>query len=135
MCVGPGCVSLLRRCSRTPGALSLLQIIRGRAGWCTSRAPGFGRPNGVPRSGDRDSPMVRIRLDERVVSAPLLRARVCSMLHVAAIVFCDRCEAATARTERGWRAYITPAKDGKRSVTVVCPVCAEQGFGEDAAPD
>lgn len=54
------------------------------------------------------------------------------MLQTAAIIFCDRCEAATARFERGWCAYITSATDAE-TVTVVCPTCAERNFGEDEA--
>jgi hypothetical protein len=51
----------------------------------------------------------------------------------AAIAFCDSCETATARTERGWRAYIATGDDGEQSVTIVCPACAERCFGEDEA--
>ena len=53
------------------------------------------------------------------------------MLKVDAIVFCDRCETACARTERGWRAYVATGSDGAQSVAVLCPVCAEACFGED----
>jgi len=56
------------------------------------------------------------------------------MLRTAAILFCDRCETATARFERGWYAYINVDEDGREtSVTVVCPACAERSFGEDEA--
>jgi hypothetical protein len=55
------------------------------------------------------------------------------VLQTAAIIFCDRCEAATARFERGWCAYITAANDAETGVTVVCPTCAERNFGEDEA--
>ena len=53
------------------------------------------------------------------------------MLQTASIIFCDRCEAVTARFERNWRAY-APENDDFR-VTVVCPECAERKFGEDEA--
>ena len=48
------------------------------------------------------------------------------MLKLDSIVFCDRCEAASARSERGWRAYI-----GANGVAVICPACAEAFYGED----
>jgi hypothetical protein len=53
------------------------------------------------------------------------------VLGLASVLFCDRCEAATAHAERGWRAYITPEHDGEPSVSVLCPACAEQRVGED----
>ena len=53
------------------------------------------------------------------------------MLKVDGIVFCHQCEAASARTERGWRAYLVSGSDGEPAVAVVCPVCAEATFGED----
>jgi hypothetical protein len=53
------------------------------------------------------------------------------MLGVASILFCDRCEAATARSERGWRAHIVAGADGQ--ATIVCPACSERYFGEDEA--
>jgi len=53
------------------------------------------------------------------------------VLRTAAIVFCDRCERATARFERGWRAYVVGDADRMRCVKVVCPECAERLFGED----
>jgi hypothetical protein len=56
-----------------------------------------------------------------------------TMLQTAAILFCDRCEAATARFERGWFAYITTERGTETAVTVVCPACAERAFGEDEA--
>jgi hypothetical protein len=55
------------------------------------------------------------------------------MFQSATIVFCDRCEAAAARCQRGWRAYITSGINGESCVTVVCPSCAELTFGEDEA--
>ncbi len=55
------------------------------------------------------------------------------MLQTAAIIYCDRCEAATARFERDWRAYLTPDSDAETHVTVICPACAERNFGEDEA--
>jgi len=48
------------------------------------------------------------------------------VLKLDAILFCDRCEAASARTERGWRAYLVG--DG---IAVICPACAEAVYGED----
>jgi hypothetical protein len=48
------------------------------------------------------------------------------VLKLDAILFCDRCEAASARTERGWRAYLVAG-----GVAVICPACAEACFGED----
>ena len=55
------------------------------------------------------------------------------MLKTATIIFCDCCEAATASFERNWRAYVTATRGLERRVTVVCPDCAEQVFGEDEA--
>jgi hypothetical protein len=55
------------------------------------------------------------------------------MLYLAAIAFCDGCNVATARTERGWRAYITTGKDSEPSVTIICPACSERSFGDDEA--
>ena len=52
------------------------------------------------------------------------------MLHLLATAFCAGCGAATGRTERGWRAYLTES-DNEPSVTLVCPSCAEARFGED----
>jgi hypothetical protein len=49
----------------------------------------------------------------------------------AAIVFCDRCEVASARTERGWRAYISACINGQATITIVCPACAERYIGEN----
>jgi hypothetical protein len=54
------------------------------------------------------------------------------MLQTASIIFCDHCEAGTARFERSWRAYVKPESDTTR-VTIVCPTCAERKFGEDEA--
>lgn len=56
-----------------------------------------------------------------------------TVLQTASIIFCDRCDASTARFERDWRAYVTPESDGMR-VTISCPACAELNFGEDEAP-
>jgi hypothetical protein len=53
------------------------------------------------------------------------------MLALACILMCDRCEAATARVERGWRAYITPHQEGESAVSILCPACAERRVGED----
>ncbi len=57
------------------------------------------------------------------------------MIGVGSIVFCDQCQTATARTVRGWRAYIAAADDDCKgsSVTVLCPDCAERRVGEDEA--
>jgi hypothetical protein len=55
-----------------------------------------------------------------------------TVLQTASIIFCDRCEAGTARFERNWRAYVQPENDDLH-VTVVCPECAERKFGEDEA--
>ena len=55
------------------------------------------------------------------------------MLHLACILFCDRCEAATARTERGWRAYLETGGGADPFVIVLCPECAERRIGEDEA--
>jgi hypothetical protein len=52
------------------------------------------------------------------------------VLGLTCVLFCDRCEAATAHPERGWRAYIAPEHDGEPSVSVLCPTCAEQRLGE-----
>ena len=54
------------------------------------------------------------------------------VLQTASIIFCDQCEAGTARFERNWRADVKPESDSKR-VTIVCPTCAERKFGEDEA--
>jgi hypothetical protein len=55
------------------------------------------------------------------------------VLKLDSILFCDRCEAASARTERGWRAYLVIGSRGARSLAVVCPTCAEASYGEDEA--
>jgi hypothetical protein len=48
------------------------------------------------------------------------------VLKLDSILFCDRCEAASARSERGWRAYLAA-----KGVAVICPACAEAFYGED----
>jgi hypothetical protein len=48
------------------------------------------------------------------------------VLKLETILFCDRCEAASARSERGWRAYLAD-----KGVDVICPTCAEAFYGED----
>ncbi len=53
------------------------------------------------------------------------------MTNATAILFCDSCEAASARSERGWRAYLVPGADGRPSLEVLCPLCAESVVGED----
>lgn len=55
------------------------------------------------------------------------------MLGLAAILFCDRCEAATARSERGWRAYLVVGTNSEETITTLCPSCAERHVGEDEA--
>jgi hypothetical protein len=55
------------------------------------------------------------------------------MLGVASILFCDRCEAATARSERGRRAYVVTGANGEAPVRTLFPSCAERHFGEDEA--
>ena len=55
------------------------------------------------------------------------------MRQATEILFCDTCESATARSERGWRAYIEAGDDGELTVEVLCPVCAEAAVGEDEA--
>src|SRR5215470_16221071 len=53
-----------------------------------------GRPKGL--GGTR-------RVHHAASAAP---AHAAVVLRVDSIVFCGRCEAASARTERGWRAYV-----------------------------
>jgi hypothetical protein len=55
------------------------------------------------------------------------------MLQIGAIVLCNRCDAATARFERGWFAYITAESDAETCVTVLCPACAGRNIGEGEA--
>jgi hypothetical protein len=51
---------------------------------------------------------------------------------MSAYLRCDRCETASTRCERGWRAYIGTDADGDEpTIEVVCPACAERLFGED----
>jgi hypothetical protein len=52
------------------------------------------------------------------------------VLSEAGFLYCDCCDAASARTERGWRAYLT-AGDDEQIVSVVCPACAEVRVGEN----
>jgi hypothetical protein len=54
-------------------------------------------------------------------------------MHATAILFCDACEAATTRSERGWRAYLTDGEAGVAALEVLCPLCAESVGGEDEA--
>ncbi len=56
------------------------------------------------------------------------------MLRTASILFCDRCDNATARFERGWFAFRISDGGAVEDVTIVCPDCAEQMFGEDETP-
>lgn len=53
------------------------------------------------------------------------------MLRLSCILFCDRCDAVAARTQRGWRAYLEDEGGGEPSVVVLCPECAERRIGED----
>jgi hypothetical protein len=53
------------------------------------------------------------------------------VLRLARILFCDRCEASAARTERGWRAYLETGDGADPFVIVLCPECAERRIGED----
>jgi hypothetical protein len=55
------------------------------------------------------------------------------VLRLACLLFCDRCDAVAARTQRGWRAYLEAVEGGAPSVTVLCPECAERRIGEDEA--
>jgi hypothetical protein len=55
------------------------------------------------------------------------------VLHLSCILFCDRCDAAAARTERGWRAYLEDCGGAVPLVVVLCPECAERRIGEDEA--
>ncbi len=55
------------------------------------------------------------------------------MPQTAAIIVCNRCEAAMVRFERGWCASITAERDAETCVTFVCPACAERSFGEGGA--
>jgi hypothetical protein len=55
------------------------------------------------------------------------------MLRTASILFCDWCEASTARFERAWLAYVERESDTERHLMIVCPGCAERNFGEDEA--
>lgn len=50
------------------------------------------------------------------------------------MLFCDGCDAATTRSERGWRAYVKAADgDDSPALEVLCPCCAEAAVGEDEA--
>ena len=55
------------------------------------------------------------------------------MRQATEILFCDGCESATARSERGWRAYLETGDDGEVVLEVLCPICAESVVGEDEA--
>jgi hypothetical protein len=55
------------------------------------------------------------------------------MRQATEILFCDSCETATARSKRGWRAYLEVDEDGVAAVEVLCPLCAESVVGEDEA--
>jgi hypothetical protein len=45
----------------------------------------------------------------------------------------DRRNAATVRSERGWRTYVVVGANGEAAITTLCPSCAERHFGEDEA--
>ena len=49
------------------------------------------------------------------------------------MLFCDGCDAATTRSERGWRAYVRADGDDSPALEVLCPCCAEAAVGEDEA--
>jgi len=51
------------------------------------------------------------------------------VLRKSATLICDRCDAAIAGFERGWRAYVGTTPEER--VQLVCPACAERLFGED----
>jgi hypothetical protein len=55
------------------------------------------------------------------------------MRQATEILFCDSCEAATATSGRGWRAYLEVGEDGVTAVEVLCPSCAERVVGDDEA--
>lgn len=55
------------------------------------------------------------------------------MRQATEILFCDSCETATARSERGWRAYLEVGEDGAVALEILCPLCAEAVVGEDEA--
>jgi hypothetical protein len=55
------------------------------------------------------------------------------MLGVAAIVFRNRRNAASARSERGRRVYTVAGADDQASITTISPACGERHFGEDEA--
>ena len=55
------------------------------------------------------------------------------MMQATAILFCDGCETATTRSERGWRAYLREGDGGAEALEVLCPLCAESVVGEDEA--
>lgn len=48
-----------------------------------------------------------------------------------AVLLCAACGAASATTERGWRAYRRVELDGRHFLLIVCPCCSECLYGED----
>lgn len=56
-----------------------------------------------------------------------------TVLRSITAIFCDRCDAATTRFERNWRAYLVEEGAARPVVVVLCPVCAELLEGEDEA--
>jgi hypothetical protein len=56
-----------------------------------------------------------------------------TMRSTTPMLFCDGCDAATTRSERGWRAYVRIDDDESAAVEVLCPCCAEAAVGEDEA--
>lgn len=55
------------------------------------------------------------------------------MLQTTQLLFCDHCNSATDRCERGWRAYPALSERRSNALAILCPDCAEQLFGEDEA--
>jgi len=53
-----------------------------------------------------------------------------------AILVCVECGAATDRSERGWRAWLTAEEnDEPAEVVVLCPGCSQREFGDDTWPE
>lgn len=55
------------------------------------------------------------------------------VLQSISAIFCDRCDAASIRFERHWRAYLVEDSSGRRMAVVLCPACSELVAGEDEA--
>jgi hypothetical protein len=56
------------------------------------------------------------------------------MIQATRLLYCDNCNAATDRCERGWRAYLKTNRLLQSELAVACPECAERVFGDDEAP-